>query len=209
MQSDIEPASAIIDWAVASRELPGQTISGDLYLIKPLGDGILASVMDGLGHGQEARSASETAVTILEECGDLQLETLIQRCHDALTNTRGVVMTLARLNPSTGGLTWLAVGNVEALVLRANFQKDISPERVILHGGVVGFQLPVLQSRNLTILPGDLLIMATDGIAPEFHETVMRSDPLQQIADGILKRHFKGNDDALVLVLRYVEHGQK
>jgi negative regulator of sigma-B (phosphoserine phosphatase) len=180
-----------------------------LYLVKPFGDGVLASVIDGLGHGQEARSASETAVTVLEACGDWPVETLIQRCHDALTNTRGVVMTLARLNVSNGSVTWMAVGNVEAIVLRANAQTHPSPERVILHGGVVGFRLPPLQSRRLTMLPGDLLVMATDGIGAEFHETIMRSDPLQQIADGILKRHFKGNDDALVLVLRYVEHGHK
>jgi hypothetical protein len=38
---------------------------------------------------------------------------------------------------------------------------------------------------------------------------LVRSDSPQQIADRILKRHFKGTDDALVLVARYVGRGRE
>jgi hypothetical protein len=52
------------------------------------------------------------------------------------------------------------------------------------------------------ICPGDLLVLATDGIRAGFAQGLALGDPPQQIADGILARHLKGNDDALVLVAR-------
>jgi phosphoserine phosphatase RsbX len=197
-----------IDWAVASRELPGQNVCGDCHIIKAVDGGVLASVMDGLGHGEEARVAVETAARIIEEHSDWPLEWLIRRCHEALAHTRGAVMTLVRLNVLLSELTWLGIGNVEAVLFRASSQTTSTAERAVLHSGLVGYRLTQVQPDSVSITPGDLLIIVTDGIALEFHKTLVRSDSPQQIADGILKRHFKGNDDALVLVLRYVGDGQ-
>ena len=38
---------------------------------------------------------------------------------------------------------------------------------------------------------------------------IVRTDSPQRIAERILQRHFKGNDDALVLVVRYVGGGHE
>jgi hypothetical protein len=73
-----------------------------------------------------------------------------------------------------------------------------------LRGGVVGYQLPALRASVRPISPGDLLVFATDGIRAEFAQGLVLGDPPQQIADGILARHLKGNDDALVLVARVI-----
>jgi len=51
--------SGLIWWGVAERALPGQTVSGDKYLVKPLADGVLLAVVDGLGHGGEATAAAK------------------------------------------------------------------------------------------------------------------------------------------------------
>src|SRR5260370_31641963 len=55
-----------IEWGVAARALPGQTVSGDLHLVKPFFKGVLLAVVDGLGHGDEATVAAQLAVTTLE-----------------------------------------------------------------------------------------------------------------------------------------------
>jgi hypothetical protein len=59
----------------------------------------------------------------------------------------------------------------------------------------------------LPVTPGDLLVLATDGIAPDFDRQIQFRASPQQIADGILKRHFKGVDDGLVLVARLAGGG--
>ena len=61
--------------------------------------------------------------------------------------------------------------------------------------------LPPLQASVVPLFARDLLLLASDGIRSGFEEGLTTSDPPQQIADRILAGRFKGNDDALVLVV--------
>src|SRR5882672_4232412 len=129
MQDESVISTPLTAWGVASRALPGQVVSGDLHLIKPITDGVLAAVVDGLGHGDEAVTAAKTAIAALESHAEEPLIALVNRCHEALTKTRGVVMTLATLRSSQDKLTWLGVGNVEAILLRADHRAKAPSER--------------------------------------------------------------------------------
>jgi phosphoserine phosphatase RsbX len=201
---DHRPALNAVDWGVASRPKPGQTVSGDLHLVQPLEHGVLLAVVDGLGHGDEATAAARLAVEQLERHAQEPVTELYQRCHQALTRTRGVVMTVTVLDLRRNTLTWLGVGNVEDVLLRADTTMTPATESVLLRGGVVGYRLPALHASVIPIMPGDLIIFSTDGIRGGFTEWVNPNDKPQQIADRILDRHFKGNDDGLVLVARYL-----
>ena len=192
-----------IDWAVAFLNLPGQTESGDQFVVAACADGVLVGVVDGLGHGEKAAAAAKIALKTLAEFADEQVDSLIRRCHDELRRTRGVVMSLAMLNASENTVTWSAVGNVMAVIQR--FDSRISPPReyILQGGGVVGDRLPQLRTTVCPIRNGDLLILATDGIGENFIVERFWSGDLQGIADRILSRYAKGNDEALVLVVRY------
>src|SRR5213593_1172653 len=204
MQDDSVISTPLIAWGVASRPLPSEIVCGDLHLIQPTMDGVLLAVVDGLGHGDAAIAAAQTAMAVLKSHAEEPLTALVNRCHAALTKTRGAVMTLATLRWLESKLTWLGVGNVEAILLRADRQAKAPSERVLLRSGLVGYQLPVLRASTLPLALDDLLIFATDGINPGFAEGLVRSDFPQQLADRIMERHFKGHDDALVLVVRYL-----
>jgi negative regulator of sigma-B (phosphoserine phosphatase) len=52
------------------------------------------------------------------------------------------------------------------------------------------------------IAKGDTLVFATDGIRGEFAENLSALESPQRAADRILEHHCRGNDDALVLVVR-------
>ncbi len=193
-----------VTWGVAARALPGQASCGDLHLVKALGDGVLLAAVDGIGHGEEATVAAECAVATLECYASEPLVSLFRRCHAALAKTRGVVMTLAYVDTRAEALTWLGVGNVEALLARADGRGEPSPERALLRSGLVGYTLPPLQTRVIPLAPGDLLVFVTDGIGPGFARGWLLTDPPQQIADNIMDRHARPTDDALVLVARYL-----
>jgi len=193
-----------IEWGLATQAIPGQNVSGDLHLVKPFGHGALVAVVDGLGHGDEATAVAKTTVAVLEENPDQSVITLVKRCHDTLRKTRGVVMTLASFNVLDSTVSWLGVGNVEGLLLRADNLATPSSEYAMLRGGVVGYQLPPLRASVIAIGPADLMILASDGISSGFNRDLNVSDPPQQIADRIMSLHFKGNDDALVLVVRFL-----
>ena len=66
---------------------------------------------------------------------------LMKLCHEALHTTRGAVLTLASFNGLDGTVTWLGVGNVDGVLLRADPKAMPVREYVLLHGGVVGLQL--------------------------------------------------------------------
>jgi len=191
------------EWGVAMRPLANQTVSGDKYLITPSPVGVLVAVLDGLGHGEDAAQAAETAVAILEKNAHQPLTSLFEICHKALLKTRGVVMSLASFNMPNRTMSWLGVGNVEGVLVRA--KEDLSPTRegLLLRGGVVGYQLPSLRVSVLQVMEGDLLALATDGIRESFPERLSPGESPQQNADRILAEVGKETDDALVLVLRF------
>lgn len=194
----------MIEWAVGALPLPGQTASGDRHVVKPFSHGVLVAAIDGLGHGGEAAFAAQIAVTTLETFSHESLIPLLKRCHEMLRATRGVVMSLAAFNPRDETMTWLGVGNVEGILVRADPDANPRREALLLRGGVVGGQLPDLRGSIFTVAPGDTLMLATDGIRPEFADTANTIGEPQQIADHILAEYGKGTDDALVVVARYV-----
>jgi negative regulator of sigma-B (phosphoserine phosphatase) len=140
-------------------------------------------------------------VTTLQQHSNESLPALVERCHKRLQGGRGVVLSLGQLDARTDSLTWLAVGNVEGVLVHA----DAQPQRhtIVQRGGVVGERLPPLQSTTLALAPGDTLAFATDGCRSEFVAEVAAGVPPQQLANALLRRYARPSDDALVLVARY------
>jgi phosphoserine phosphatase RsbX len=197
-------AHAILDWAVAAGRRPGQERSGDAHAVVHGADGaVLLAAVDGLGHGGEAAAAAERATATLERFPNESVVSLARRCHRALQGTRGAVMTLVRVSPQDETLTWLGVGNVEALLLRHGAGIGPRRESVLMRGGVVGYQLPPLGATVHALNRGDWILLATDGIRPEFREGPIAEDDPQRLADRILAAYRRPDDDALVLVARY------
>jgi hypothetical protein len=194
--------SALVDWALAERPRPGGAESGDRHVVQPFASGVLLAVVDGLGHGEPAAAAARLAAAILAEHAAEPLSQLVERCHAALARTRGVVMSLASVSSLDHTLSWLGVGNVEAVLRRRDPTARPAEEQLLLRPGVVGQKLPVLPPALLRVEPGDTLLLATDGIRSGFTGALTRGRSPQELADDILARHGRDDDDALVLVAR-------
>jgi negative regulator of sigma-B (phosphoserine phosphatase) len=192
----------LVEYGVANFILPGQGESGDHHLVRCGGNGILIAAIDGIGHGEEAANAANAAAAILNAGAEEPVISLVQRCHGELRSTRGVVLSLAYIDPEHGMMTWLGVGNVQGVLMRAGCKQGTGQEVLLLRAGVVGSQLPALQAAVLPIAKGDTLVFVTDGIRGEFAEGLSALESPQRAADKILKQYCRGNDDALVLVVR-------
>ncbi|MCU1240023.1 MAG: stage sporulation protein [Candidatus Acidoferrum typicum] len=187
---------------MATFVLPGQSESGDRHLVCCQQSGILIAVIDGIGHGEEAGVAAKAAVSLLKARADEQVISLVQKCHENLRMTRGVVLSLASIDPLHGMMTWIGVGNVQGALMRTGASKGIVEQELLLRAGVVGSQLPPLQAAVLPIAQGDTMIFATDGVKSEFVKSLSALEAPQRAADRILEQYCRGNDDALVLVAR-------
>jgi len=195
--------SSVIDWGAATQPLGDNVYSGDAFAIKELREGVLVAVIDGLGHGEDAAEAARIAVAVIMSSESDDLFQIVRDCHGALTGTRGVVMSLAFINAGNKTMTWMGVGNVEGRLERADTDTSPSHEDMFLRSGVVGYQLPPLRSAVLSIAPGDMLFLTTDGISGGFAEEVNIANSPQKIADRIIAKYAKKSDDALALVVRY------
>jgi hypothetical protein len=193
-----------IEWAVAEFVRPGQTESGDHYLAMEIPGGAVVGAIDGLGHGAEAANSSKTAIRSIERHAGQPAIRLMRECHQSLIGLRGAVMSVASINAVEETMTWLGVGNVEGLLLRAHPAAIPSRELLMLRAGVVGVHLPALTGAIVPIARDDTLIFATDGVRSEFLDEIRtHREPPPVLADRILKRYGRGTDDALVLVVRY------
>jgi phosphoserine phosphatase RsbX len=197
----------MLDCAWAGSALDRADESGDIQVLVPFEDGVLAALIDGLGHGPEAAHAAREAEQILQAHAGAALTELFELCHAGLRKTRGVVMSLAAFNGRTSTVDWFGVGNVEAVLLRAG---SAAPERlrgheaIGLRGGVLGYRLPPLKIATAEIFAQDLWVMVTDGIKSDFAREIVPDWDPQAIADWLLSRYARGTDDALVLVARYL-----
>jgi len=180
----------------AFRPLAGQSFIGDAAWVHQRQDGLaLVAVIDGLGHGHEAALAAAACIQGLEQAKNDGIIGQFARCHELLQRTRGAAMSLAGLDLAAGRLSWSGVGNVEGYLMHGSAR-----ERLLLKGGIVGYNLTELRVSDLPLGPGDLMVLATDGIQADFSRGLDLRLGAQDMADDILKRYARDNDDALVWV---------
>ncbi len=193
-----------MEYGFAVASVDGQRESGDTHVVQYGEDLALIAAIDGIGHGDSAAAAAQIAAEVIRSHGTEPLEELAQICHHELRSTRGAVMSLASIDPRTGQMQWLGVGNVQGIVQRAGSAMGTAQEALLLRAGVVGAQLPVVHSTSVTLQAGDTIVFATDGVQSEFVRDLSAIETPQRCADRIMKQHFRGNDDALVLVVRFL-----
>lgn len=196
--------SDLIEWGIAERPYPGETESGDRYVVKTSGDCAMIAVIDGIGHGGGAATAAKAAVDVLETFFPEPVSSLLQRCHERLRPTRGATMTLVAFETATNTLSWVGAGNVAAALVRADPCASPRCRELLIRSGVVGSQLPMPGTSRVRVEKDDLLILATDGIDANFINSVRSGENPQRIADRLLSDFQLAQDDALVVVVRIV-----
>lgn len=193
------------EWAAKGRPLPGEQVCGDRPIAVQVNrTGALIGVLDGLGHGAEAARAALCGVEVLRDSCAEPLDVLFQRCHRAMADTRGAAMTLAQIDFPSSTLRWVGIGNVSAnLVSKKPGGVEVRASARLV-GGIVGYRLPeIIKPQDASIRPGDLLVIASDGITDDHLDDIDFAASAFVIAEQILSRHSKDNDDALVLTARH------
>ncbi|OBH92891.1 SpoIIE family protein phosphatase [Mycobacterium scrofulaceum] len=194
-----------IEWARAGRPLPSEYTSGDRGLALDIdGAAALFGVVDGLGHGPEAAAAALRAVEAVKRSSTERLEVLIQLCHRVLEGTRGVAMTLARVDFAANTLTWTGVGNVTADLVAKSLTGVQIRSSARLTAGIVGYRIPEIKpAQAISMRPGDLLVISTDGITENYLDHIDFSATAVVIAEELLGKDAKETDDAMVLAARH------
>ena len=191
-----------IDYHLVFRSLLGANSEcGDIGMIKVYDKQCFLALIDGLGHGEIANEAASIAYDYLEKNFGDHLVELMRELHEKLKGTRGIVAAFCHLNIETGDLRYVGIGNIRVKVQGTrNFS-------FVPRDGVVGYIIPTPSLHFHKLHLGDILLMYSDGIREHFNPLEhpgLFSGTAQRIAESLLEKFGKKNDDASCIALRYL-----
>ena len=191
-----------LSFGVATHAYRNMELNGDAYVVKKSNEFALIALIDGLGHGQYANIAAQTAREYIENHYDQPLEALFRGAGRACRATRGVVMALARFDWKEGPIkfNFASVGNIEARVFGC-----ATPMNFMIHRGVVGLNAPNPTLTEYSWSSDYVLVLHTDGLHTMWcwnDFTELAEVPASRAAQRLLQKLDKGDDDATVIVVR-------
>lgn len=180
--------------SVAYHSVPaaGQILNGDRAVERKHGDAHLVGVIDGLGHGPGADTASSAGEAFLQEVDlSLPLLEIMEGMHRAMGGTRGAAATVCLLQ--RGKIEACAVGNVELRSGSLRIPLVASP-------GVLGVRVNKFRTCEATVSRAARLVLFSDGISSRarFEELAHLSGP--DFCLEVMAQHRKEHDDSTVLV---------
>ena len=191
-------APPLITVAGATRPHPGETANGDAWAVEWPQAACRIALIDALGHGPDAAAVARQALGVLAAHPLLEPVALLGLCHRALAGTRGVVLSIATIDPLAATLCFAGVGNVEARLWQPS-----KLERPITYRGIVGRSMPTVRAFRFALEPGWLLLLHTDGVSDRFDLTQAPGFPTRAprtLAEAVLTRWGRPTDDATVVV---------
>ena len=155
---------------------------------------------DGLGHGEEAEAAANAAVDYVRGHLPESLDSVFRGCDAAIHHSRGVAMGIAVVDDASGAMDYAGIGNIRAKVFGR-------PGTSLPNGnGIVGAGYKSLTTETVRLTPGDLVVLASDGLAETLDVSRDQSAPhidLDLLAARLIDDFGRTEDDAAVLVALY------
>ncbi len=185
-----------VRFGVVCRPRIGERKNGDGYLIKEWDGQTLMVVADGLGHGEEASAASQSALEYIAENFAKDIEETVKDCDQHLRHTRGAVVGLVRVDRKNFALTYLGVGNID---IRVKSEPSIHP---FSRDGIVGLNIRNMKKQVYRYKSLSFIALNSDGISSRYdlsNHLKLLEEP-QQAAEHIARTWGKENDDATILI---------
>jgi anti-sigma regulatory factor (Ser/Thr protein kinase)/serine/threonine protein phosphatase PrpC len=189
-----------LDISVASRPHKSCRMNGDAFIIKKWEKYVLVGIIDGIGHGEHAHKAAQTARRYVETHYDQTLLNVFQGINRICQPTRGVVMALARINWLDEEISYASVGNIESRVFGGSHQLNFIARR-----GILGVSNPKPQIIEGRWNQNHILVLFSDGLRSHWNWesfSHLLDRPAAPFARELLNQLAKDNDDATVLVIK-------
>ena len=199
-QFQSQPAEDRFRVGAVAISAPGETVSGDGWMIAIDDAKASAFMVDGLGHGPMAAAAAETALTHFQKKPFHDLALLVQSAHETLRSTRGAAVAMAGLDADNALIRSVGAGNVVTRVL-----SGVSDRTLLTQQGTIGLTIRRPEVVATPWPPHAIVVMHTDGVQQRWSGAALAPllgrDP--SLAAALLVRDYcRGRDDATAMVVR-------
>ena len=195
-----DSAGAPLRCGSAVRACRGERVSGDAVVTVAGEKQTLVAIIDGLGHGLEAHGVARSAQHFLEASRDRDVVSLMAALHEQLRGSRGAAAGLCVVENTTGAVRYAGIGNT--VIRRFGSQET----RLVSRDGTLGERAATPALQQMTLDPGDVVLLYTDGIKDRFalddYRGVLFQEP-EEVARTMVERFGKDYDDAACIALRY------
>ncbi|MCA0972784.1 SpoIIE family protein phosphatase [Halobacillus litoralis] len=187
--------------AVYQKAKKGNYYCGDSYFYKETEDAFVCAIADGLGSGEMARESSKAVMEIVEDYPELTIESLVNKCNEALVGKRGVVLGILRIDFRSQTYSYSSIGNIGVIIVSAEGKKS---RNIPLAGYLAGFPRKLRVSQG-KVEEGMKFLMFSDGVND-------RRFPLKRVhTDGVdrIIEHYKElygqsrDDDTTLIAMEY------
>ena len=189
-----------LEYAQVNRPHYYEHVSGDAAVLRENGNLLLAAIVDVLGHGSEAHEVAVEAEKFLKAHWNDSVLSLMDSLQKHLAGTRGAGAGLCLVDRRSGLLRYAGIGNT---VIR---RFGCSEVRLLSRAGIVGGSRRTPKEEQMTLTPGDVVLLYTDGVRDRFQlqdYPQLLHHTAEAIAMTIIQRFGKQHDDATCIALRY------
>ncbi|WP_020589217.1 SpoIIE family protein phosphatase [Desulfobacter curvatus] len=197
----MRPSGQSIDFHIEKKALTGEPDEcGDIGFIKTYDNFCFLALVDVLGHGKPAAQVALLSKDYLAQNYTKQLTDIINGLHGCLRGTRGAVVAACRLDIDTGILQYSGMGNIHLRLFGTR------QETLVTKDGIVGYMIPSPVQAQTRLLPGDILVMTSDGIKEHFDLNAypgITTGQARDICNKFITCLGKGSDDLSCIALRF------
>ncbi|MNK18772.1 Serine/threonine-protein kinase RsbT [compost metagenome] len=181
---------------------PGETTSGDGFMMKCTKDIYKFMLADGLGHGPEANAAVNEAEKYFKVFPDHDPVETLRFLHHSIKRTRGMVANIVSFDLKTKMWSATGIGNIGVRWLGPNTSKNH-----MSYNGIVGHNIPnTMNVQQYAAEQYNQVVLASDGIKTRWdiakYPMIQKCDP-SILAAAIYKDHARHTDDMSVVVIKY------
>ena len=194
------PPTGAFDVGTISVAMPGESMCGDGWRVRPYVGGTVVLMADGLGHGLLAHEASEAAVSAFDHEQLGNTTRTLESIHLAIKHTRGAAAAIADLNHSQELMRYTGVVNISATIC-----VDGTTRQAVSNNGTLGHVAQNFREYSYPLVHDAILVMHSDGVSArwslDLYPGLRQRTPLV-IGATIYRDYSRSRDDATVLVAR-------
>jgi anti-sigma regulatory factor (Ser/Thr protein kinase) len=180
---------------------PGESTSGDGYVVRRDHNGLQLLLADGLGHGPAANEAVNMAAGSFVSEPFISPSESLRTLHRAIKKSRGAVAHVLNYNPTTGKWTCCGVGNIAVRLFG-----PIQHKNHMSYNGIVGHNIPnTMNDQSYSASEYHTAILCSDGIKSRWeiakYPQILQHDP-SIVAAALYKEHGRRTDDTSVIIIK-------